>query len=551
MKKLLLTLFSVLMFAATASAQIQWTEIKIENPDEPSTLHLKTKTNYLVLHATMTTVFHMNVAWTNITLFECDAAGNAADQLVPHTTDYNPATNKGRTYNLPVEEGKTYYFITGSIASEADVQVYYGEAGVQEMPITITSEAYQNGDTYTVTSKNFELAFDRAVSVDETIISYMQDEDGVYKVDKPVASTYISSTMTSAGYFYVIELNKIVQQMIDEGDIRPGEKFKITLKGIADQADEETIYGEDGVYTLELVLGEPAAELVSINPANGSTLYTYYPEGGENGLLCFTFTDDIDPECNPTVTCSYGDMEAGSYANMKLPYTIEGNTVTADIRGIFFPEIVASSRGEDQATNITISLKGLRTVDGRDVQTNYIGAGTTAVMAIYPLEKEDVTLIMDTEPYAQSSIKDLKEIMLWVSDVNSLLSFDNVQFSWETSRGIETKTINAEDIKFEYNDLYRGYTAMIPLTGVLKSASNIKLTINGAVLRNGEEFTWQTVFNVPPTGIDGVEAGEDADEVVKVYTIGGTLVKECKRGEAANGLAKGIYIIGGKKLVVR
>ena len=41
------------------------------------------------------------------------------------------------------------------------------------------------------------------------------------------------------------------------------------------------------------------------------------------------------------------------------------------------------------------------------------------------------------------------------------------------------------------------------------------------------------------------------DEIVKVYTISGTLVKECKRGVATEGLAKGVYIIGGKKMVVR
>ena len=546
MKKLLLTILSALLFVGPASAQqLNWTEINVPDPEQPSTVHINMGMNYLVLEAQIDAVFHINIGYNSIQLYECTAAGVQADTPVPSTTGAD-----GKTFNIEVTAGQTYRFM-GRSTDVFDAKVYYGDQGVTKLPITITSATYEDGDEYTVTSSNLELVFDRAISVANPTISYMQGEDGTYAVTRTIESTYISPNMTPSGYYYVIELNKIVQTMIDEGDIRPGDKFKITLNGIADQADPETIYGEDGVYSVELVLGEPAAQLVSMDPADGTTLYTYYPEGGEGGLLHFTFTDEIDPNCGAEVTCTYGDPEAGSYRSLTLPYTIEGTVVTVNIQGIFFPETVASSRGDDQQTSITVRLKGLRTVDGRDVQTNYVGGGSTSVLGIFPMEKEEIQFYYDSDPQDGGSLQGLDEIMLWLPSPYPLLSFEDLQWSWDTPRGLETRTIPSEDVQFEYDEQQFGYTAMVPLTGVPKTVANVTLTMRGAVLRNGDTAELELVFNVP-TGIDNVEAGEgNADEIVKVYTISGTLVKECKRGEATEGLAKGVYIIGGKKMVVR
>ena len=53
------------------------------------------------------------------------------------------------------------------------------------------------------------------------------------------------------------------------------------------------------------------------------------------------------------------------------------------------------------------------------------------------------------------------------------------------------------------------------------------------------------------TGIENVQAGE-ADKLVDVVTLDGMTVKAgVKKSEALDGLQKGIYIVGGKKYVVK
>ena len=302
---------------------------------------------------------------------------------------------------------------------------------------------------------------------------------------------------------------------------------------------------------LVIELDEMPVQVTDINPANGSTLYTFYPEGGDAGLITFTFDAELDPDpmanggTRPiSVTCSYGDPESGSGATHNLPYTIEGNTLTADIRGIRFPETISSSRGGEQPTSITLNLKGLRSVDGRDVRTNYVGAGTTAVIAIYPLEKEQIQFYYDSDPQG-GSLQGYNEVLLWLSA--PLMSFDNITYSWETSRGTRTMVYGSDEIEFTYDEMMGGYTAYVPLDGVSKAVP-VTMTLVGGTLMNGDAANLEILFD-PTTGIDDVTV--DGDEVVKVYTIGGTLVKECKLSEAANGLAKGVYIINNKKYVVK
>lgn len=63
------------------------------------------------------------------------------------------------------------------------------------------------------------------------------------------------------------------------------------------------------------------------------------------------------------------------------------------------------------------------------------------------------------------------------------------------------------------------------------------------------------VYIFSPTKVDaqtdGINAAAKASAKVNaaVYTVNGTMVR--KAGESLNGLAKGVYIVGGKKVVIK
>ena len=55
-----------------------------------------------------------------------------------------------------------------------------------------------------------------------------------------------------------------------------------------------------------------------------------------------------------------------------------------------------------------------------------------------------------------------------------------------------------------------------------------------------------------PTGIKNISSVGNASDRVNVYTVSGVCVKQnVSVSEAIQGLAKGVYVVGGKKVIVK
>lgn len=542
MKRLIFTLIGIVL-GLTGLKAVTFTPIEINDPSESVTIKLQSGPNYLQLKAIENNTIHFNVGFYGIMMFECNAMGEEGNNL---SVSYD--TEGHRIFSYEVEEGKTYYFSTSMITEPSiDVTIYYGNG--EGMPITLTSN-YSDGDTYTVSGSNLELAFDRTVNVDHNWIEYGEETDGVFKAKEEIPAGYINGILTTQ-YFYNIELSKFIRELTEDGKLKVGDKFKITLEGIHDANDESVIYGEDGNYSVTLIMGEMPGELVSVDPAQGTTLYTYYPETGDEDLLTFTFTDELNTDKSKvTIDLSYGDSEAGSMGSFNPDFTIEGKTVVVDIRGYRFPETVESSRDGEVQTVITMNIKGLTTADGRAILTNNASAGTSGIVVTYPLKKQEISFFYDFLPTEGSSLADCSEIIIWLPEEVGVITFDKVLLQWLNNRGtLQTKEFKAEDVPFAYDKSYMGYVSHISLAGVSKDRE-VTLTVEGGMLSNGDSVEITGKFNTNPTGIDSV-LGDDANAVVKLYTIDGILVKEAPAATVLTGVKKGVYIMNGKKVVVK
>lgn len=469
MKRLIFTLIGIVL-GLTGLKAVTFTPIEINDPSESVTIKLQPGANYLQLKAIESNTIHFNVGYYGIMMFECNAMGEEGNNL---SISYD--TEGHKIFSSEVEEGKTYYFSTSLITEPSiDVTIYYGSG--EGMPITLTSN-FSDGDTYTVSGSSLELAFDRTVNIAHNWIEYGEEADGVFKTKEEIPAAYINGTYTTQ-YFYSIELSKFIREMAEDGKLEVGDKFKITLEGICDANDESVIYGEDGNYSVTLIMGEMPGELVSVTPAQGTTLYTYYPETGDEGLLTFTFTDE------------------------------------------------------------------------RPIITNNASAGTSGIVVTYPLKKQEIDFIYDFLPTEGSSLADCSEIIIWLPEEVGVITFDKVLLQWLNNRGtLQTKEFKAEDVPFAYDKSYAGYVSHIPLAGVSKDRE-VTLTVEGGMLSNGDSIEITGKFNTNPTGIDSV-LGEDANAVVKLYTIDGILVKEAPAATVLTGVKKGVYIMNGKKVVVK
>lgn len=550
MKKTLFFLFATLMSFVSMSAQEQRpvdnNMIELASVDDEATFTFNANVHAFTFQAIEDGIIEFHVGWSSVMIYSTDRAFTEATKVMLN----KQADSEGNFYFWEVEKGKTYYFSTSVLTDPVEIKVRYGTGD----PGILIEANYEDNSLYSVTGRDLELTVDRQVSVAKYVVIYGDDN-----IEEEIPADYIQANYAMS-YYITIMLGGLTDYLMDGGKITYGDKFTIRLEGIADANDPSTIYGEDGVIQRTFTLGEKPATVTNISPASGSEMYTYYPTDGEDGVVTFTFSDPLD-ETAEDVTCKvvYGDMEAGSYAELTVPFAISGNTVTVDLRGITFPENVAGGRGGSslQQTNISITIRNLKTVDGREVQTNSEGSGISAVVASYRIVKQEIQYAVFWDP-DQSNTLIFRENDHVTCYITQPIHFDGVTMTYWNGSGRElSKTLTLEDnpeyLTYGYDEDMGAYAIYISLNGVSFYNQGVTISLNNASLMNGDAIQVSTHYegSRTPTGIDAVVTGGDADAVVKVYAIDGTFVKEDAAGTVLQGLPKGLYIVGGKKVVVK
>lgn len=533
MKKVLFALLAALLCVCPASAQPAFTDIAIPEGGEQA-FQLSSGIGYYRLQADRDGVLRFSVGYNGTIIYSTDEAAEASTMLsAAYEAD-------GRVFSCSVSSGHTYYFMTSVVIEPFTLKVSYAGEGQGSNPITVSS-SYADGDVYTLTGSNLELTFDRRVDVAHTWLCYGDGQRAEIPADD------INATLFNQ-YYYSINLRNAVEGLVDGGMLAEGDEFSVVLEGIADAADPSVAYGADGTFAVTLKLGSIPATLVSVSPADGSYIPNYYPEGGEGNLFTFTFSDELDPDAPVTVSVTYGDVEAGTFTSVPCKFTVSGRQVVVDLTGNNLPETVASSRGGEGATLVSFSIGGLRTADGRTVSPNYQGAGTSDILAFFTVQKQEITFYYDVEPFAGSSLAGLDNIMLWLS---SPITYSGIRLDWYNARGgLQSRTFAPAEVPFEWDADEEGYVAYVPLAGISYGTSPVTLTVLDAVLANGDPAQVTVQFNTSASAVTGVEAG-GGSSVSSLYGIGGTLLRQGSAATLLDGMPKGVYILDGKKVVVR
>ena len=147
-----------------------------------------------------------------------------------------------------------------------------------------------------------------------------------------------------------------------------------------------------------------------------------------------------------------------------------------------------------------------------------------------------------------------------ISTVISSLGEDSLVYTYTEYEKADSAFNTDEDV---WNDAQAlmGTTTAVPEIYVDKGAVTIGITGNGVVVGGNGQNWFADNFRLyyvgtkrgSGTGIDGTIAdktGVEA-EIVDVYDLTGVCVrKQVRRADAVKGLKKGIYVIGGKKVIV-
>ena len=262
------------------SAQVNFQEVEF-TADQPATVELQRDINYFTFTAPETGTVEFHVGWSSTLVYQTDEAGTEDTKvMLAKDTDAD-----GNLFRLNVEAGTRYYISTSIVVDPVTMTIGYSS----DVDAIKLSANYSDGDVFYMTGSNLEVTIDRQAVIARTLVAV---NGGEYE---DVPTSCINAVFVTQ-YYYTINLRDLADYLMDAGRIAVGDMFTIRLEGIADANNPEMIYGEDGTFSVTLELGEMPATLTGITPADGSTIYTYYPEDGDEGFIVFSFSEPLNED---------------------------------------------------------------------------------------------------------------------------------------------------------------------------------------------------------------------------------------------------------------
>lgn len=464
-------------------------------------------------------------------LFRADAQGNSLD----------PLPLFGTNCMVGVQAGETYYFQHASTWGKSVILKISLAEGSPYLPITLEQVTPADGSIYHTTMQEGSVTFEFNIAVNTSDLApslVLPDGGQMALTDYTVAENYITQ-----GTIYTLKVAATYNSLLADGILKPGDTFRIVLANVADKAHAENCFA-DGI-SVSYTASPEAVTLTGVSKED--KLKSYYMEGDEDGLVVLTFSGDVVCSAE-SAQLTYGDREAGTWVELPVPYTVQGNTIVWDMQGIHLNKAPLDDEGR---RIVNVSLRGICDTLGNYIAGNAVGSAGTIHFS-YEVETVDVNVYCDFMPAIGSNIDAVEEIEIWIAE-GAYVTFDSAKVSYfhegaavellfpKDSLRIETDPYNAKDL-----------LVYVPLSKCMPDAGEVVVELTGVMTAGG---------NVPVIRGTFVSSGKHAsavflhqsvsDKFLPVYDLQGRLKCRLQVGESVEGLPSGVYLIDGKKVIVR
>ena len=393
--------------------------------------------------------------------------------------------------------GGTTYYLGGSVGeglfimnSNAKVVIT-----VSSSEISLNTVSPAEGSTISTGGKaQIDIAFNCNVLLESATISAGGQTETL------IHSETDASQIRTYGNTVIILLKDLLQSWYDAGVVSGGEALTVTLNGIRNMNATDVVYGENGSLTLNYIVGEQPAVLVSsINtPDQMSSVKSYYFEDDATGTISLTFSRSLknDPNDMPFATWGIGNKESetGDYYEERLPITVDGNSIIISLQGKL--RDLAAMGLSSQYTDVQIDIKNVKTADGDYVYTE--GSGSLGSFNyLYKLNYVVCDIVAEFAP-SKGAIKAGDNLEIWIMG-ESDLRYEGVAFTYG-----ENTTIVKDFEKIQDPDDSK--------------ASILNVTVPKLVDAQGEEIENETSVQVSLSNVKAADGYDHSNDVKATYT---------------------------------
>lgn len=373
-----------------------------------------------------------------------------------------------------VRSGETYTFYNTTTWGDTITMTPSFIAGKPYLPLELLSTTPGEGSTYRTTQQEGDVTFIFNVTINATAVKARVELANGETIS--VSSYRTSEDYNTQGTNYTLQLAETYNMLYNDGRLKEGDTFKVILSDIVSDTEADNIY--NGEASVQLTASGEVVRLASIS--NSSKLMSYYMPGDEAGLITLTFTGDVTCTA-PHATLTYGDREAGTWTEVKVPYTINGNTITWNVQGIHLTSVPADDEGNRY---VSISLKNIADKEGYPIESNAIGT-TGTILFSYLIETMDINIYPDFLPAAGSNIDNTKEVEIWIS-AGKYVTFDGAKVTYQKEGTSTTETIPLEQLRQE-DDPYSDTDLLVyvPIETYPFEAGEVTIELTNVSAANG------------------------------------------------------------------
>ena len=392
--------------------------------------------------------------------------------------------------------GGTTYYLGGSVGEGLFIMNSNAKVVItaSSSEISLNSVTPAEGSTIsTGGTAQIDVAFNCSVLVESATISAGNQTETL------IHNETDASQVRTYGNTVSILLKDLLQSWYDSGAISGGEALTVTLNGIRNMSATDVVYGENGSLTLNYIVGEQPAVLVSsINtPDQMSSLKSFYFDDDAAGTISLTFSRRLLNDANDMPFATWGignkESETGDYYEERLPITVDGNSVIINLQGKL--RDLAAMGLSTQYTDVQIDIKNVKTADGDYVYTE--GSGSLGSFNyLYKMEYIVCDIVAEFAP-SKGTIKAGDNLEIWIMG-ESNLRYDGVAFTYG-----ENTTVVKDFEKIQDPDDSK--------------ASILNVTVPKLVDAQGSEIATETSVQVTLSNVKAADGYDHSTDVKATY----------------------------------
>lgn len=441
-----------------------------------------------------------------------------------------------------LEAGHTYYLYSAMTMMGGTLKITEGTTQIEVLGVT---PSLSEGEAFSVSSNyTIDVAFNMPVTAGKAFLLAGGES---FPISVSVSNSYVTCDVAGT-----------VMGMYRQGLIKKGDTMTLRILQVADASDANNKYNLTGKYECDFVMAEKPAELVEIINASQSTtenpFLSYYLPGEESGMVTFVFDRPLMDE-HAVAKLSYGNsdnMDVGVYQE-NVAGRVEDKNAVFDFTGKLRRPIdmLPASTESTQPSNLHVLFADMYSEDGQRVYTARQSNPSGFSMS-FKLTTLQYTVSTDFTPGRGSLLTPGKEMEIWVMN-GSMIRFSGIKVEYVKGGSPAELVIPLSEVKVEEDPIVAEdmiYTFSIP---DVEADPDTMMTISfadvicGDGLDHSKELSAE--FGYATSGIDDIE--DVADDLFTAYDVTGRCVLMNGSQDDVRSLPKGLYIVNGKKIIVK